>query len=56
MVFAFDVHAFFGFYRLVQAFRPAAPAHQTAGEFIHNHNFAVLNHIVLVFVKQAVGA
>lgn len=27
-------------------------AHQTTGEFIHNHDFAVLNHIVLVFVKQ----
>lgn len=29
LVFAFDFHAFFGFYGLMQAFGPAAVGHQT---------------------------
>ena len=56
LVFALDFHAFFGFYCLVQAFGPAAAGHQTAGEFVYNHDFAFLNHIVLIQMEQAVRA
>ena len=56
MVFLADFHAFFGFHGLMQAFRPAAAGHQAAGEFVHNHDFAVLHHIVFVQIEQAVGA
>ena len=56
LVFLADFHAFFGFHGLMQAFRPTAAGHQAAGEFVHNHDFAVLHHIVFVQVKQAVGA
>ena len=56
LVFAFDFYAFFGFNSLVQAFGPAAAGHQTACEFIHNHDFAVLDDVVLVFVEQGVRA
>ena len=51
LVFALDFHPFFGFHRLVQAIRPAAAVHQTAGVLVDNHNFAFFNHIVLVFVE-----
>ena len=54
LVFAFDFYAFFGFNGLVQAFGPAATGHQTACEFVHNHDFTVLNDVVLVFVEQSV--
>ena len=54
LVFAFDFYAFFGFNGLVQAFGPTAAGHQTACEFVHNHDFAVLNDVVLVFVEQGV--
>ena len=56
LVFAFDFYAFFGFNSLVQAFGPTAAGHQTACEFVHNHDFTVLNDVVLVFVEQGVRA
>ena len=39
----------------MQAFAPAAAAHQTAGELVHDHHFTVLHHIVLVTVVDVVG-
>ena len=56
LVFAFDFYTFFGFNGLVQAFGPAATGHQTACEFVHNHDFAVLNDVMLVFVEQGARA
>ena len=56
LVFALDFNAFFGFHRLVQTVRPAAAVHQAAGVFVHNHDFAVFDHIVLVEMEQVVGA
>ena len=56
LVFAFDFYTFFGFNGLVQAFGPAAAGHQTACKFVHNHDFAVLNDVMLVFVEQGVRA
>jgi hypothetical protein len=41
---------------LVQAFGPAAAGHQAAGEFVDDHHFAVLHHVVLILVVQRVGA
>ena len=49
LVFAFDFYAFLGFNGLVQAFGPTAAGHQTARKSVHNHDFAVLNDVVLVF-------
>ena len=54
LVFGLNGHAFFGLYRLVQAIAPAAACHQATGEFVHDDNFTVLHHIVLVTVEQVV--
>ena len=56
LVFALDFYAFFSLHRLVQAVGPAAAVHQAAGVLVDDHNFAFFNHIVLVFVEQAVCA
>ncbi len=56
LVFGLNGDAFLGFHRLVQAFAPAPPGHQAAGEFIDDHDFAVLHHIVLITEIQVVGA
>ena len=52
LVFLLNLNAFFGFYSLMQTVGPAAPFHQTTGEFVNNNDFAVLNDIVLVFNKE----
>src|SRR6185369_15023935 len=46
LVLILDDHPLFCLYRLVQAVRPAAPRHQTPGEFVDNHHLAVLDDIV----------
>ena len=46
--FPLDFQALFGFYRLVQAVGPAASVLEAAGEFVHDDNFAVLDHIVFI--------
>ena len=60
LVFALDRHAFLGLDRLMQAVRPATPRHQTACEFVDDHDFrtigAVLHHVVLVTVVEVIGA
>ena len=55
LVFLLDRHAFLGLHRLVQALRPAAAAHQAAGEFVDDDDFAVLHHVMLVAEIQRVG-
>jgi hypothetical protein len=40
----------------VQAVRPAPARHQAAGEFVDDHHFAVLHHVLLVAVEQVVRA
>ena len=54
--FVLDLHAFFGFDRLMQSFRPAAPGHHPAGKFIDDHDFAVLHDIMLVAVVERMRA
>ena len=56
LVFFFDFHTFFGLNRLMQAIRPTATRRQAACKFVHNHDFTVLHHIMLVFVEQGMGA
>ena len=54
LVFRLNGHALLGLHRLVQAIAPAAAAHQTARELVHDHHLAVLHHIVLVPVVEMV--
>ena len=56
LIFALDRHALLRFDRLVQALGPAAPGHQPAGEFVDDHDFAVLHDVVLVAMEQRVRA
>ena len=56
LVFLLDRHAFLGFHRLVQTFRPAPAGHQPPGKFIDDDHFIVLHHVVLVKVIQRVSA
>jgi hypothetical protein len=56
LVLVLDAHAFLGFHGLVQAVGPAAARHQAAGEFVDDHHFVVLHHVVLVLVVQHVRA
>ncbi len=55
LVLSLNVHAFLSFHGLVQAIAPAATGHQTAGELVHDHDLALLHHIVLVTVVEMVG-
>ena len=55
LVLALDLHAFFRFDRLVQAIGPAAARHQTPGEFIHNDDFTVFDHVFHITVIQRIG-
>ena len=56
LVLGLDLHPFLGLNRLVQTVRPAASGHQATGEFVDDHHFTVLHHILLVAVIQRVGA
>ena len=56
LVLALDLDVFLRLDGLVQAIRPAAARHQTAGEFVDDHDFAVLHHVVLIFEEQRVCA
>jgi hypothetical protein len=40
----------------VQAFGPTAAGHQAAGEFVHDHHFAILHHVVLIQMEERMGA
>ena len=56
LVFGLNLNTLFGFHRLVQAIAPAAARHQATGELVHNDDFALLHHIVLVAVVQQITA
>ncbi|MNQ14086.1 hypothetical protein D3C85_270250 [compost metagenome] len=56
LVLVLDLDAFFRFDGLVQAIGPAATRHQTAREFIDDHHFIVLHHIVLILEVQRMRA
>ena len=56
LVLALDVDAFLGLDRLVQAIGPAAAGHEAPGEFVDDHDFAVLHDVVLVAVEQRMRA
>ena len=52
LVFGLDLHPFFGFNGLVQAIAPAASRHQAPCELVHDDDFTLLHHIVLITVVQ----
>src|SRR5579871_3304489 len=54
LVLGFDLDAFLGLDRLVQPVAPAPPRHQAAGELIHDHHLAVLDHVFDVALEQRV--
>ncbi len=56
LVLRLDPHAFLRFDALVQTVGPATPGHQTAGEFVDDDDFAVLDHVVLVPVVKRMSA
>ena len=55
-VLRLDLDALFGLHGLVQAVRPAPAGHQPPGEFINDHNFAALNDVVFIAMKEILGA
>ena len=55
LVLLFDLHAFFGFDRLVQAFRPPPALEDAAGELVDDLHLAVLDDVVLVALVQLFG-
>ena len=55
LVFVLNIHAFFGFYSLVQTVRPATSLHGTTGVLIDNDHFAVFYDVVDVAGEQRVG-
>ena len=56
LVFIFDLDPFLGFYRLMQAVRPAATRHEASGELINDHDFAVFHHIIHVNFVHHMGS
>ena len=56
LVLGLDLHPLLGLDGLVQAVRPAPACHQATGEFVDDHHFTVLHHVLLVAVIQRVRA
>ena len=54
LVLALDLHLLLGLDRLVQPVAPAPARHQAAGELVHDHDAAVLDHVVHVEAEQRV--
>ena len=50
------VNAFLGFDRLMQPVAPTAARHFASGEFIDDNDFVIFDHVLHVFLEQAVGA
>ena len=50
-----NAHAFLRFDGLVNTFAPAATRHQTARKFVHDDDFAVLHHILLIALEERMG-
>ena len=55
LVLGLNDHTFLGFHGLVQTIAPATASHQATRELIHDHDFIVLHHIVLIAEVQLVG-
>ena len=53
--FALNLHAFFGFNRLMQTVRPAPSRHQASGELVNDQDFAVLHHVLNIFAVHGMG-
>ena len=47
-----DLDAFLCLNRLMQTFGPTTTRHQTSSEFINDDDLAILNHVLLIAVKQ----
>ncbi len=56
LIFALDLHAFFGFHGLVQAVGPAATGHLAAREFIDDDDFTVFYDVIHVVLVERMGA
>ena len=56
LILALDLDLLLRLHRLVQAVAPSPARHQTAGELVDDHDFAVLDHVIHVPVKDDVGA
>src|SRR5581483_9007118 len=55
LVLLLNVYALFRLNGLVQAIRPPATWHQTAGKFIDDDDITVLYHVMLVAMKEVVS-
>ena len=55
LVLLFDLHALFGFDRLVDALGPAATFEDAAGELVDDLDLAALHDVVLVALVQLLG-
>ena len=51
-----DRHAFFGLDCLMKTLRPPPARLETTGEFVHNHDFSIADHIIFVALVQGLGA
>ena len=49
-----DLHAFFGFDRLVQTVGPATAFHQASGEIVNDDHFAVLHDVLMIELVKRV--
>ncbi len=56
LVFFLNLHAFFGFHRLVQTVRPTAAWHHAAIDLIDDGHFAIAHHVMLIAVVKIAGA
>ncbi len=56
LVLALDLHLLLGFHRLVQPVRPATTGHEPARELVHDHDLAVVDHVVHIALEESVGA
>ena len=56
LVLALDLHLLLGLDRLVQAVAPAPARHQAPRELVHDHDLAVLDHVVHVQAEERVRA
>jgi len=55
LVLGFDLDPFLGLDRLVQTVAPAPPGHQPPGEFVDDHDLAVLDHVIDVALEERMG-
>lgn len=56
LVLALNRHAFLRFDRLMQAVRPATPGQRAAGEFVHDHHFAIAHDVIHIALIDGMRA